>query len=517
MRDLAVARLFGAGFFTDAFFVAFRIPNLLRSLVAEGALTSAFVPVFAGELKQSRQAAAQALSAATSLLLTVTVLLSFLGIIFAPEIVSLTAPGFGIGTEKALLCITLTRIMLPYIMFVSLVAMINGALNTVGIFGAAPLAQIAMNAVLILGALAAGFLDDYSGVIFLAVSVILGGGAEIFVQCPGLKRANFSLRPAKRMLTPATRQMAKLMLPAVLGAAIYQIAVFINTLLASLLQNGSISWLFYADRIAQLPIGVFTVALASVLLPALSTAAASADNRAFSANLINALRYTSFFIIPISGGLFFYAEPITAFVFERGAFSPAATAATALAVQGMCVGLWGVSCVSMAMRAFIARKDTLTPALIGALSLCLGTVISLLLMGPPESGREGMLYDLVARLQGLLAMHFLSADLGHCGLAISSGLAQMVSFLVLIALLQRRNLDIDWRPFVRATYHSLMASSVMLAGLTVLESAGLSPVATLFTGIPAGFMIYAAVAMLLKSPELKETISTFTRIIRRGR
>ncbi|NLF24413.1 MAG: murein biosynthesis integral membrane protein MurJ [Deltaproteobacteria bacterium] len=511
VRDLAVARLFGAGFFTDAFFVAFRIPNLLRSLVAEGALTSAFVPVFAEELRQGREAAQRTFSSATGLLLFSTTVLSIIGIIFAPEIVALTAPGFGLGTSKALLCITLTRIMLPYIVFVSLVAMLNGALNTLGIFGAAPLAQIAMNVVLILGALAAGLMEDYTAVIFLAISVILGGVAEIVVQFPGLKKAELRLRPSKAMLTPATRQIMKLMLPAVLGAAIYQLAIFINTLLASLLQNGSISWLFYADRIAQLPIGVFTVALASVLLPALSSAAAAADHRAFALKLTDALRYTSFFIIPVSAGLFFFAEPVVALVFERGAFNRAATSATAVAVQAMCIGLWSVSCTSMAMRAFIARKDTLTPALIGALALFTGTLLSLLLMGPPQSGTQGVLSRMVTWTQSLLADYFFTARLGHVGLALSSGLAQIVSLLTLIILLERRKLGIDWRPFVRSTYRALFGSAVMLAGLMYMDSFSFSHVSSLLIGLPLAGLLYTLTSAMLRSPELREIYASFVR------
>ena len=300
VRDMLVARLFGSGLYADTFFVAFRIPNLLRSLVAEGALTSAFVPVFASELKQGKEEAQSAFSSVMGLLLLTTALLSVVGIYLASTIVAFFAPGFGVGTEKFELCVLLTQVMLPYIMFVSVIALLNGALNSVKIFGSSALAQVVMNVVLILGAWAAMYLESRAGVIALAVSVMVGGAAHLVAQVPALSRSGFSLAPSLHVFTPVTRQLLKLMLPAVVGATVYQLTIFLNTVMASLLREGSVSWLFYADRLTQLPIGIFSIALASVLLPTLSQAHVEKNRELFVKNLIDAVRYTSFFMIPLA-------------------------------------------------------------------------------------------------------------------------------------------------------------------------------------------------------------------------
>jgi putative peptidoglycan lipid II flippase len=318
----------------------------------------------------------------------------------------------------------------------------------------------------------------------------------------------------------ATRQIVRLMLPAMLGAAVYQIAILISTMLASVLPNGSVSWLSYADRLAQLPIGIFTVALASVLLPTLSNAAAEQDHKGFCDNLINALRYTSFCIIPVSVGIFFYAEPLTRVVFERSRFGPADTARTALAVQAMCVGLWGVSCSSMAMRAFIARKQMWTPALIGTLSLVLGVVVSLLLMGPARTEAEGALYSTIIALQAFLSSHFFTLSLGHAGLAASAGLAQTFCFLVLALSLQRQRLGIRWDPFLSATYKTLAASAIMYLALLGWSRLLPLPLAGMLSGIPLGVLVFIAACAVFRSTELRESCQALVRVVnlrRKGR
>lgn len=243
IRDLLVAKLFGAGFFADAFFVAFRIPNLLRSLAAEGALTSAFVPIFSSELEKGKDFAQQALKATGSLIVKFVSALCVLSIIFSPEIVSMIAPGFTKNQAQFELTVLLTRIMLPYLLFISLISMINGALNSVGIFGAASLSQIIVNLTLIIGALLAGFYQDYSAAIILAISVPLGGFASIILQIPFLKKASLYILPTGKAVTKVTKEILKLMLPAVFGAAVYQVGIFLNTALASVLSPGSVSWL----------------------------------------------------------------------------------------------------------------------------------------------------------------------------------------------------------------------------------------------------------------------------------
>ncbi len=516
IRDVLVARLFGSGAYADAFFVAFRIPNLLRSIFAEGALTSAFIPVFASEMKSSMEAARRTFRSINSLLLLSTCLLSLAGILFAPAIVRLFAPGFSASPEKFDLCVRLTQIMLPYIAFVSMISLLNGALNSVKVFGASALAQVIMNVVLIAGAILAAFFGARDAVLILAVSVIVGGLAQILAQIPALRRAGFSLLPCKSIFTPATRSVLKLMLPAILGATVYQISIFFNTMMASLISEGSVSWLFYADRLTQLPIGIFSIALASVLLPALSHAHADGDRSNFDTHLGNALRFSSFIMIPICTALGCLALPLVQLLFQRGQFTHDSSIQTAAAVQAYAFGLWSVSCHSMIVRAFVAQKDTLTSTLVGIASLILTVIFSLLLVGPLTE-TTGLLGRSLGGLQGLLSAMVPSPSLGHVGLALSSSLASLVALAIIAFRFHRGHSDFGWGGFGASTVKALIAAGGMGTLLTLLQrhfqSSG--PAVILSLSVPIGALSYVAIGMLLKNSELRETFALLRRLISR--
>lgn len=514
VRDMLVARLFGSGLYADAFFVAFRIPNLLRSLVAEGALTSAFVPVFASELKQGKEEAQSAFSSVMGLLLLTTALLSVVGIYLASTIVAFFAPGFGVGTEKFELCVLLTQVMLPYIMFVSVIALLNGALNSVKIFGSSALAQVVMNVVLILGAWAAMYLESRAGVIALAVSVMVGGAAQLVAQVPALRRSGFSLAPSLHVFTPVTRQLLKLMLPAVVGATVYQLTIFLNTVMASLLREGSVSWLFYADRLTQLPIGIFSIALASVLLPTLSQAHVEKNRELFVKNLIDALRYTSFFMIPMACGMFCLARPLIEILFERGQFGAESTYQTSRAVQAYALGLWAMSCHSMVARGFIAQKDTVTSTLTGVLSLFLTVTFSLLFIGD-LSPQAGTMYQVVSALRAPLISVAPTLALGHAGLALASSISATVAFLTLSLLFHKRLGGIDWKPFAIGTLKTAIASAVMCGVILALVSVIKTTELQLAVAIPMGMSAFALSCLVFKSAELNETVRMLKRYIRR--
>jgi putative peptidoglycan lipid II flippase len=509
-RDLLFASLFGASAIADAFFVAFRIPNILRSFVAEGALTSAFVPVFSTDLRKNDEQAQQTLESVTSLLCCITAVLTILGVALAPFWVTLFAPGFARDSEQQQMCVWLLRIMMPYIMFVSLVAMLNGALNTLKVFGAAAMAQVVMNIVLIAGAGIAFFTSDSERAFTIAIAVIIGGLMQVLVQIPALKRGGFQFRFSTKLITSSTREILWLMAPAIVGAAIYQLSMLANTILASLLETGSVSWLFYADRLAQLPIGIFSVALASVLLPTLSNAMASDNTEEFRSNFINALRYTSFVIIPTAFGLAALAPALVSVLFERGAFGATSTAKTALAVQMLCIGLWGVSCHSMTVRAFIARKDTRTPTIFGALTLILSICCALLFMGPISVIPDQPITVVIHALQSGPLSIFPSTSLGHAGLALATGLATTISFLALALALSQRIPELDWLPFLRCSARSLIAGSVMYA-VVIQVIATLSPAMQLIVGIPCGALTYSILSFLTKSSELQETFALLVR------
>ena len=512
VRDLLVARLFGAGAIADAFFVAFRIPNLLRSFVAEGALTSAFVPIFAGELQKGDQAARAVIRAVSGLLLLTTLLLAGLGIIWAPEIIQLIAPGFDRREETATLCIRLTRIMLPFITCVSLVAMLNGALNSLHIFGASALAQVWMNLVLIAGAWIAAAFPDQAAAEALAWSVLAGGVVQVIAQFPALHRAGLSIMPSAKILTPATRQLLRLMLPAVLGATVYQIQIFMNTMLASFLREGSIAWLFYADRLVQLPIGIFSVALASVLLPALSHASIQGNDSDFSQHLSDALRFTSFIVIPTAAFIFVFSEPLISLLFERGNFSQQSTVQTALAVRSYTLGLWAVSCHSMLARAFIARRDTFTPTAIGAAALLITLVLSLIFMGSPVAAQSGWLYSQVVSMQSLLPAWAQSIHLGHAGLALASSISSFCSLLALLLLMPRRLMP-TWEPLARATLSALLSALVMVAVVKALIPCHTNAY-QLLAALPLCAVSLTGAMWITKNRELKETFALISRIVK---
>ncbi|MBW2085623.1 MAG: murein biosynthesis integral membrane protein MurJ, partial [Deltaproteobacteria bacterium] len=270
VRDMVVAYFFGTGLFADAFFVAFRIPNLLRRLVAEGALTVSFIPIFTEYLTTRSRDEAFALARATLTFLSIgLVVLSILGVVLAPWIVRIFAPGFTAVPDKFALTVLLTRILFPYIFFIGLVALAMGLLNALGRFAAPALAPVLLNLSMIASIL---LLKDYFDppILALAVGVLIGGLLQVLLQLPYLIKEGSLLGFSFNFGHPGLRQIGLLMAPAAFGAAVYQFSVFISTLLASFLPEGSISALYYADRLVQFPLGIFAIALGSAVLPSMS-------------------------------------------------------------------------------------------------------------------------------------------------------------------------------------------------------------------------------------------------------
>lgn len=517
VRDLLTALLFGASSTADAFFVAFRIPNLLRSLVAEGALTSGFVPVLSSELRESQAKANKTFQDTFTLLVLSTLTLTALGVIFAPQLSDLFAPGFKSNPEQRELCIWLTRLMFPYIIFVSAVSLISSALNTVKIFGAAAFAQVCMNLVLILGALLALVFRDVA-IELLAYSVLVGGIVQILVQLPRLKSSGFKLLFGCNPFSAPVRAVLKLMIPAIFGAAIYQLSIFMNTVISSLLGPGSVSWLFYADRLVQLPIGVFTVALATVLLPTLSSNLANRDQAAFAKNLSDALRYTVYLIIPLAAVLIGFSKTLVSLVFERGAFSAEDVNQTSQALVAYAVGILAVSCHSMLVRGFIASKNTKLPSLIAALSLILNLLLSLILIGPLSQSSSWFAGSLYQMQKLLLRIVDLNLALGHVGLAWASSMASIVSCLLTWALLYRSYNELKITPLISCLIKTSLAAAIAIQ----ISNYFLSPesfakliIVPLQLAVFTAFFIFFS--SILKIREFQETFSLFSReLIVRG-
>src|SRR5256885_7740311 len=337
-RDMVVALAFGAGPITDAFFVAFRIPNILRRLLAEGALSTAVIPVFPdyavnhprGELVRMLRA----ILAAALLVLGVTTLV---GVLAAPWLLSVIAPGFSEPGQRDL-AVLLTRVMFPYLILVGLAAFAMGVLNSQGRFFVAALGPAVLNVGMIAAVL---FLARHVDppIVALAIGVLVGGVGQLLVQLPGVRALGLLVPPSRELRHPALGRVARLLLPAVFGLAAVQVMVFVNTLLASLLPAGSISFPYYADRVMEFPLGIFGVALASASLPAMSRPAAAGDTRALAGTLNFALRLAIYICIPATIGLLVLRAPITRVLFERGRFTSADTVATAEAPSGYAVGL----------------------------------------------------------------------------------------------------------------------------------------------------------------------------------
>ena len=328
-RDMVVALVFGAGGVTDAFFVAFRIPNMLRRLLGEGALATAVVPVFTDySVNRSREEFLKMLRAVLAVSLLVLGLAAMAGIAAAPWILRAIAPGFVADPVQGPLALLLTRVMFPYLVLVGLAALAMGALNAHGRFFAAALGPALLNLSMI-GAVFVFARRMEPPILALAIGVLAGGIVQVAALVPSLHRCGLLVAPSRDFGHPALARVAGLLLPAVFGLASVQVTVFVNTLLASLLPTGSISFLYYADRVMEFPLGVFGIALASASLPAMSRAAAAGDTRRVGATLNFALGLSFYVTVPATVGLVLLRVPIVRVLFERGQFTGADTTATA--------------------------------------------------------------------------------------------------------------------------------------------------------------------------------------------
>jgi putative peptidoglycan lipid II flippase len=386
VRDVVIARAFGAGPMTDAFFVAFRIPNLLRRLLAEGALSMAFIPVFTEFLAvRSRHEFNRMLRSVIGALLVALCAVTLLGILLAPWIVRVMAPGFAADPAQARLAIRLTRLMFPYLIFVGLAALVMGVLNAQHRFFTAALAPAVANVGMIGSVLLLAPRTEVP-ILSLAVGVLVGGLGQLLIQIPELRRSGVPLFPSIELAHPAVRRIASLLGPSVFGLAAVQFSVFVNTFLASLLRQGSISFLYYADRVMEFPLGLFGIAVATAALPLMAEQAARRDITGLNETLNFALRLSCFVAVPAAVGLILLRVPITRVLFERGRFVPPDTEATAWALGLYAVGLPAFAGTRIAAQAFYALGDSRTPAKIAMWAVALNVVFALALMGPLEHG-----------------------------------------------------------------------------------------------------------------------------------
>lgn len=422
VRDFVIARAFGAGMLTDAFFVAFRLPNLLRRLFAEGAFSQAFVPLLAEYRNQRSAEDTHTLVSRTATVLFVVVLgVAALGVIGAPLLIRLTAPGFTADADKFALTVTLTRITFPYILFMALVAMAAGILNTWSRFALPAFTPVLLNLSFIgMALLAAPYFDP--PVLALAWAVFIGGILQLAIQLPALGRLGLLPRFDFAPGDPGVRRILTLMAPAVLGVSVAQISLLINTVFASFLTSGSVSWLYYADRLMEFPAGLLGAALGTILLPSLAKAHAEDQSSAFSALLDWGLRLTFLLTLPAALSLAILGIPLIATLFQHGAFTAADALATRQALVAYSVGLIGLILVKVLAPGFYARQNIKTPVKIAILTLIATQAMNLAFIGP----------------------------LQHAGLALAIGLASCLNALLLFRGLHRQQVYRPlpgWRSF----------------------------------------------------------------------
>ncbi|MFN6960848.1 MAG: murein biosynthesis integral membrane protein MurJ [Rhodocyclaceae bacterium] len=412
VRDFVIARAFGAGMFTDAFFVAFRLPNLLRRLFAEGAFSQAFVPLLAEYRHQRGAAETKALvDRVATLLFLVVLLVAVLGIVGAPLLIYVCAPGFAAETDKFALTVALTRITFPYILFMALVALSAGILNTWNRFALPAFTPVLLNLSFIgMALVAAPYFDP--PVMALAWAVFLGGILQLMIQLPALKRIGMLPRFDFAPGDPGVHRVMKLMAPAILGVSVSQISLLINTIFASFLVSGSVSWLYYADRLMEFPAGLLGAALGTILLPSLSKAYSSRQPEEFSALLDWGLRLTFLLTLPAALALAMLSVPLLATLFQHGAFTTGDVLQTRQALIAYSIGLIGLILVKVLAPGFYAQQDIKTPVKIALLTLLATQAMNLAFIVPFK----------------------------HAGLALAIGLASCLNAWLLFRGLRQRNI-----------------------------------------------------------------------------
>lgn len=412
VRDALIARVFGAGLLSDAFFVAFKIPNLLRRLFAEGAFSQAFVPILAEYKNRKGHDATQTLVNQVGTALTlVLVIVALLGIIGAPWVAYISAPGFKDDPEKFALTVTLLRITFPYIIFISLVALAAGILNTYSKFSVPAFSPTLLNIAMIAATLwLAPYFDP--PILALGWGVALGGVLQLAWMLPYLVKINMLPRPTRHFNDPGVRRVLKLMAPATLGVSVAQISLLINTIFASFLVTGSVSWLYYADRLMEFPSGMLGVALGTILLPSLAKHYADNSSDEYSKLLDWGLRLTLMLALPAAAALAVLSAPLITSLFHYGAFNAHDVDMTQQALIAYSLGLVGIILVKVLAPGFYARQNIRTPVKIAIFTLVATQLMNLVFIGP----------------------------LGHAGLALAIGLGACINALLLLHLLKKHQI-----------------------------------------------------------------------------
>lgn len=496
-REAVIAGIFGAGTAVDAFNVAFRIPNLLRDLFAEGAMTAAFVPTFTRTLtSRGREDAWRLGNLVINALLLVTGAVVIVGMLFAAPITQAIAPRFASVPGKLELTTDLTRVMLPFLTAIAIAVAMMGMLNSLNRFFIPALSPAMFNVATIASAVALAPLMPSVGlppIMAVAIGTLAGGLGQILLQWPVLRREGFRYRPAVDFRNPELREVLRLMVPGTIGLAAVQINVLVNTYLATGQQEGAVSWLGYAFRLMYVPIGLFGVAIATAALPEISRHAAVQDAPAMRRTIAGALRMMLMLNVPATIGLMVLARPIVGLLLERGAFTPIDTEATAAALMFYAPGLVGYSAVKIASPSFYALRDSRTPVIVSVVAVLANLGMNLVLV----------------------------RHIGYRGLALGTAIAAIFNATALLWLLRNRLGGLEGRRTGVALLKILAASAVMgLAAhamsvwLAVVLRDGdeMAKLVRVLAAIAAGVLALVISARLLRIHEFDEASR---RVLRR--
>ena len=522
VREMIFAAVFGAGFLADAFQAAFKISNTLRDLFAEGALSAAFVKTFTDyQVKKTEEEAWKLASMVMNALAVVLSVVTIIGIFLSPYLIGWLAQGF--SPEKAALATILAQIMFPFILLVALAAVAMGVLNTKGYFGIPASASTAFNVFSIIfglgfgywlsgGQMAGNALDVNAvpplyaqwAIIGMAIGVLIGGVAQFLIQVPLLMKIGFRFRPILSFTDPGVLQVARLMAPAILGVSSVQIKVFIDVFLLSGIEGGN-SWLPYAFRLMQFPIGVFGVAIGTAAIPALSRLAAEGNFGKFRITLSDAIRLVFFLTLPSACGLIVLGEPIIRLIYERGMFSAASTTMTAFALAGYSIGLTGYAAIKVLSPSFYALDDVKTPMTV--------SLVSVLIY--PFAG-----YFLMNYFSKFYVTPETPNGLSHFGLTLATSIIALISFTLLIFMMRKRIKRINGKEILTALIKIGIASAVLsviaygsyyfLA--SYLGTKGLLVrLIEVFVPIGLGGISFLITAKLLNIEEMNRAYNTFAR------
>jgi putative peptidoglycan lipid II flippase len=525
VREQVFAYYFGAGFLNDAFQIAFRIPNTLRDLFAEGALSIAFVKTFSDYIeKRGEQEAWRLANLVMNGLAVVLGAITLAGIFFAPQIVSLIAVGF--SPEKSALAITLTRIMFPFLMLVGFASVAMGVLNSRGRFGLPASASTLFNVGSIVGGLACAFWLSGGGwkilphdeliptpgaqwaIIGMAIGTLIGGLLQFVCQIPSMIAVGFRFRPAISFSDLGVRQVMGLMGPAIIGTAAIQINVFVDTFFASSIPNAP-SWLAYSFRLMQFPIGVFGVAVATATIPEIARHASRNNTQAFRETLSSSIGLVFLLTIPAACGLAVLGQPIIRLLYERGAFSPIDTRMVTAALIGWSVGLVGYAAIKVLSPAFYTLNKPHIPMIVSLASIAVNAITDYLFMR--VFSRYGVSIET-------------PNGYGHVGLALSTSCVAIVNFLVLALLMRRLIRRLGIRQILKSFIRILLASlALSVTGYSTYQLIVLKfgdqgfalRLMEVFIPMCVGGSVFVLIARLLRIGELDTAIALFSKRFRR--